>query len=102
MELGMLRLCRRSHFVNDRSPRLFPHIIVRKLRQRANEFPTPTTDGTPESQLLRTWVEYEPEFDEDSLGHPLNRWTVLGITIVIATSGAFWTGMGLLINHLMK
>jgi hypothetical protein len=88
--------------VNDRSPRLFSHIVARNLRQRASELPTPTTDGTSESQLLGTWVEYDPEFDEDSLGHPLNRWTILGIAIVIATSGAFWTGMGLLINHFLR
>jgi hypothetical protein len=88
--------------VNDRSPRLFSRIVARNLRQRASELPTPTTDGTSESQLLGTWVEYDPEFDEDSLGHPLNRWTILGIAIVIATSGAFWTGMGLLINHLLR
>jgi hypothetical protein len=88
--------------VNDRFPRLFPHIVARNRRQRASEPRTPTTDGTSESQLLRTWVEYDPEFDEDSFGHPLNRWTILGIAIVIATSGAFWTGMGLLINHFLR
>jgi hypothetical protein len=91
-----------AHFVNDRSPRLFPQIVARNLRQRASELATPTTDGTSESQLLRTWVEYDPEFDEDSPGHPLNRWTILGIAIVVATSGAFWTGMGLLINHFLR
>jgi hypothetical protein len=102
MELQMHRPSGRSHFVNDRSPRLFPNIIVRNLPQRANELPTPTADVTSESPLLRTWVEYDPECDEDSLGHPLNRWTFLGIAIVIATSGAFWTGMGLLINHFLR
>jgi hypothetical protein len=89
--------------VNNRSPRLFPHIVVRNGHPRASEFsPTPTVDHSLESQLLQTWVEYDPEFDEDTLGHSLNRWTVLGIAIVIATSGAFWTGTGLLINHLLK
>jgi len=89
--------------VNDRSPRLFPHIVVRNLHLRTNELlPTPTSDRSSELQLLRTWAEYDPEFGEDSLGHPLNCWTILGIAIVIATSGAFWTGMGLLINHFLK
>jgi hypothetical protein len=102
MELQMHWPLRRSHFVNDRSPRLFPHIVVRNLRRRASELSTPTTDSTSDSPLLRTWVECDPEFDEDLLGHPLNRWTILGIAIVIATSGAFWTGMGLLINHFLR
>lgn len=89
--------------MNNRSPRLSPHIVVRNLHTRTNELPpTPTNDSTLESRLLRTWVEYDPEFDEDSLGHPLNRWTILGIALVVITSGAFWTGVGLLINHFLK
>lgn len=88
--------------MNNRFPRLFPHITVRNLLPRTSKLPTPTSDSTSESQLLPTWVEYDPEFDEDSFAHPLNRWTILGIAIVIATSGAFWTGIGLLINHLVR
>lgn len=89
--------------MNDRSPRLFPHIIVRNLPSRTDAVsPATSNDGPSESQLLRTWVEYDPEFGDETLGHPLNRWTILGIAIVIATSGAFWTGMGLLINYWLK
>ncbi len=89
--------------MNNRSPSLFPHIIVRNRLPRTEEVPqTSTGDNSLDTQLLRSWVEYDPEFDEPVLGHPLNRWTILGITLVIATSGAFWTGVGLLINHYLR
>lgn len=87
--------------MNDRSPRLFPHIVVRNLQPRTSDLSITAAGQSSESQLLRTWVEYDPEFD-DTLAQPLNRWTILGIVIVIATSGAFWTGVGLLINYWMR
>jgi hypothetical protein len=87
--------------VTNRSPRLFPHIVVRKLISRAPEVSPTTSSESPSEQFLRSWIEFEPDFD-DTLAHPFNRWTVLGIAIVITTSGAFWTGVALLINHLLK
>jgi hypothetical protein len=86
--------------VTNRSPRLFPHIVVRKLTSRTPEV-SPTTSEISSEQFLRSWIEFDPDFD-DTLAHPFNRWTVLGIAIVITTSGAFWTGVALLINHLLK
>jgi hypothetical protein len=86
--------------VTNRSPRLFPH-LVRNLGSRTPDTsPTPTSDKSSE-QFLRSWVEYEPDLD-DTLAHPLNSWTILGIAIVITTSCAFWMGVALLINHLLK
>jgi hypothetical protein len=89
--------------VTNRSPRLFPHIIVRNLQQRTSVVPPITfTENSADLQLLRAWIDYDPEFHEEVLGHAFNRWTVLGIVLVIGTSGAFWTGVGLLINYLLK
>jgi hypothetical protein len=91
----------RSHFVTNRSPRLFPHLVVRNLGSRTPDTsPTPTSETSSE-QFFRPRVEYDPDFD-DTLTHPFNSWTILGIAIVITTSGAFWTGVALLINHLLK
>lgn len=89
--------------MNNRSPRLFPHIIVRNMSPRTDEVPqTSLADNSSDTQLSGAWIDYDPEFDEQVLGHPLTRWTVLGIAVVIATSGAFWTGVGLLINHFLR
>ena len=89
--------------MNDRSPRLFPHMVVPDLQPRTPELSPIATGGhSSDSQLLRSWVERDPEFDDDMLAHPLSRWTILGIVIVIATSGAFWTGVGLLINYWIR
>lgn len=86
--------------MNDRSPHLFPHIVVRNMHPRAPEVsPAPHSS---ELELMRRWVEFDSEFDEHAFGHPLNSWTILGIVIVIVTSGAFWTGVGLLINYWLK
>lgn len=89
--------------MTNRSPHLFPHIVVRNLQARTSAVP-PITSAEPssDSQLFRTWVEYDSEFQEEMLGHTLNRWTILGIVLVIGTSGAFWTGIGLLINYWLK
>jgi hypothetical protein len=88
--------------VTNRSPRLFSHLVVRNLGSRTSEvLPTTTSDSSSE-QVLRTWAECDPELDDDVLAHPFNCWTILGIAIVITTSGAFWTGVGLLINHFLK
>jgi hypothetical protein len=87
--------------VTNRSPRLFPHLVVRNLGSRTPDTsPTPTSETSSE-QFFRPRVEYDPDFD-DTLTHPFNSWTILGIAIVITTSGAFWTGVALLINHLLK
>ncbi len=88
--------------MNDRSPRLFPHIVVRNLQPRTSEVSPTIGNHSSELQFAPTWVECDPDFDEDPLAHPLNCWTVLGIAIVIGTSGAFWAGVGLLINYLLK
>lgn len=86
----------------NRSPRLFSHFLVRNLGSRTREVsPTINSDNSSE-QFLRNWVDYDPDFDDDVLAHPFTCWTILGIAIVITTSGAFWTGVGLLINHLLK
>lgn len=86
----------------NRSPRLFSHFLVRNLGSRTREVsPTINSDNSSE-QFLRNWVDYDPDFDDDVLAHTFTRWTILGIAIVITTSGAFWTGVGLLINHLLK
>jgi hypothetical protein len=89
--------------VTNRSPRLFPHIVVRNLQPRTSAIPPITSTEQPSDlHSLRTWLDYDPEFHEEVLEHTLNRWTVLGILLVIGTSGAFWTGVGLLINYLLK
>jgi hypothetical protein len=86
----------------NRSPHLFPRLVVRNLSSRSRDVLTiPTSDSSLE-QFPPTWAEYDPELDDDVLAHPFNRWTVLGIAIVITTSGAFWTGVALLIDHLLK
>lgn len=87
--------------MNNRSPRLFPHPVVRNLQSRTPEV-SPATHSPSELEMMRTWVEYDPDCDDQILGHPLNRWTILGLAIVIVTSGAFWTGVGLLINRLLR
>lgn len=85
----------------NRSPHLFPRLVVRNLSSRTRDIlTTPTSDSS--SERFPSWAEYDPDFDDDVLVHPFNRWTVLGIAIVITTSGAFWTGVALLINHLLK
>lgn len=85
----------------NRSPHLFPRLVVRNLSSRTRDIlTTPTSDSS--SERFPSWAEYDPELDDDVLAHPFNLWTVLGIAIVITTSGAFWTGVALLINHLLK
>jgi hypothetical protein len=83
----------------SRSPRLFPHLVVRDLGSRRREASTTQTSGNSSEQFLGAW---DPDIDDDVLAHPFTGWTVLGIAIVITTSGAFWTGVALLINHLLK
>jgi hypothetical protein len=83
----------------NRSPRLFPHLIVRDVGSRTRDVSTTPTSDSSSEQFLGAW---DPELDDDVLAHPFNGWTVLGIAIVITTSGAFWTGVALLINHLLK
>ena len=88
--------------MTNRSPRLFPHIVVRNLGSRTPDIsPTSTADSSTEL-FSRPWAEYDSELDDDVLAHPFTGWTFLGIAIVITTSGAFWTGVCLLINHLLK
>jgi hypothetical protein len=86
----------------DRFPRLFPHLVARNLSSRTRDVSTTPTSDSSSEQFLPTRAEYDLEFDDDVLAHPFNGWTVLGIAIVITTSGAFWTGVALLINHLLK
>lgn len=86
----------------NRSPRLFAHSFVHNLRSRTFEVSPTTTSDSSSEQLLATWAECDPEFDDDVLAHPFTCWTILGIAIVITTSGAFWTGVGLLINHFLR
>lgn len=89
--------------MNNRSPHLFPHIVARNLQPPTAEIPAAVTPNhSSDLQFMRSWAECDPGFDEDVIGHPLNRWTVLGIAIVIVASGAFWTGVGFVINYLLK
>jgi hypothetical protein len=83
----------------NRSPRLFPHVVVRNFGPRTRDVSTTPTSDNSSEQFLGSW---DQDFDDDVLAHPFNGWTVLGIAIVITTSGAFWTGVALLINHLLK
>ena len=87
--------------MTNRSPRLFSH-LVRNSGSRTLEVSPTITSESPSEQVLGVWAERDPDFDDDVLAHPFNCWTVLGIAIVITTSGAFWTGVGLLINHFLK
>lgn len=86
----------------DRSPRLFPHLVVRNFGSRTREVSSPLTSEGSSELFFRIRAEHDPEFDDEVLIQPFTRWTMLGIAIVITTSGAFWTGVALLINHLLK
>jgi hypothetical protein len=92
-----------ANFVKNRSPRLLPHIVVRNLQPPTPEISAPVaSNSSSKLQLTGSWAEYDPDYEDPIFEHSLNRWTILGIAIVIVTSGAFWAGVGLLINRLLR
>jgi hypothetical protein len=55
--------------------------------------------GAGDAQFLRTWFEMDSDFDAS---RRINRGTIIGIVIVFAISGGFWTGVGLLASRLFR
>lgn len=89
--------------MNNRSPRLWSHTGIHVVRsERRQPQHLASMEALPQPIYLQTWFENDLDLEEELSGHGLNRWTVLGLTLVVVTSGAFWTGVGLLVSHWLK
>jgi len=66
----------------------------------------------PDAAILRSWAErvfFDPDFIPS--GYDAGEMAIeqhslwdkfLGLAVIVGVSGAFWTGVGLLINHLLR
>jgi hypothetical protein len=75
----------------------FPHGRVVALPSTGG----PSIENTAEPYFLRTWLEYDSELERRSRAIS-NGDRLLGLLLVFAVSGAFWTGVGLLVERLLK
>jgi hypothetical protein len=52
--------------------------------------------------FLRSWIELDAQKSPTGSGRRINWGKVLGLMLVVAVSGGFWTGVGLLVVRFWK
>jgi hypothetical protein len=85
--------------VRDKLSRIFPLFGSHKRAESDQNSWNPSAEGVGDAHFLRTWFEIDPDFDAR---RRLNRGTVMGVLIVFAVSGGFWTAVGLLAARLLR
>jgi hypothetical protein len=53
-------------------------------------------------QFLRSWLEYDLEFDAQLSGRRVNWNALLGLALVSVVSASFWAGLVVTLSHLLK
>jgi hypothetical protein len=61
-----------------------------------------TTSRFPDIHFLRTWLEYDSQVEKSGSRRGINWYAILGFMLVAGVSAGFWTGIGLIVNHLWK
>jgi hypothetical protein len=60
-----------------------------------------SSKGTPsdssDTRFLRSWLVYDSELDDGKPAGRINWNVALGLLLILATSAAFWAGIGFLI-----
>lgn len=79
--------------------RIFPLLGSRKDPGTSQNSWNLSAEGTGDTQYLRTWFEIDSDLDAT---RRINSGTILGIVIVFAISGGFWTAVGLLASRLFR
>jgi hypothetical protein len=83
--------------------KLFPVSIISKApRQYMGSFWESTPFEWRDVQFLRSWLEYDSEFDLRLSGQRINWNALLGLALVSVVSLTCWAGMAVTLNHLLK
>jgi hypothetical protein len=85
--------------VSEKISRIFPLFGSGKDPEPNQNSWKLSAEGAGDAQFLRTWFELDSDLDAS---RRINRGTIMGIVIVCAISGGFWTGVGLLASWLFR
>ena len=64
-------------------------------------FSSSSPDDSSEAQFLRSWFEFESK-TENGAAAGRKAGLFLGLLVILGISGGFWTGIGLLVAHLVR
>jgi hypothetical protein len=83
--------------------KLFPVVNTWKApRQYMGSFWESSPFELRDVQFLRSWLEYDSEFDVQLSGRRVNWNALLGLALVSGVSLTFWAGMAVTISRLLK
>lgn len=87
-----------------KSLQLFPQASTREARAKFTVLSSwsVSPEVLSDSQILRTWFEYDSELAERRAKCGTNWYAVVGLALMVGISGTFWTGVGLIATHCLK
>ena len=82
---------------------LFPQASTRVIRMRAiPEAWSAQSGSAPDIGFLRSWFEFDSDFEDSSAPRRINWGAIAGLALSIAVSAGFWTGAALLIERVWR
>ena len=89
-----------SYRVLQLSPQSSTRISRKRITVR--EFWTGTSTNVLDIGVLRSWLEYDSEFDEDGEYGRSNWGTVSGLALSVVLSASFWVGVAWIVGRVWK